>query len=271
MARLLEEEKKEIAIRSARSAAMRPYEVNPLLARYAGIQWHVTGNGNVEYSQDGSHLFTDRGNRITFDRVRVSDEEIRLALIHAQQKFGSQLTLTGDNPNFTIRMARLADEMGMTVLNPELQLMIANHRASREPQIALAPQAPTPQEIVILNESIINPAQAEPLLQESEESGEETQLQPETPAPAQTSAQVAQDRLRAKILSIDPHAKFVIPDPADSYTSYDGPVAAIQDGTQGFAQRIGRGIYAIHPTLAPENHNNTNIEVRYQNGQPITT
>ena len=276
MARLLEEEKKEIAIRSARSAAMRPYEVDPLLARYAGIQWHVTGNGNVEYSQDGGHLFTDRGNRITFDRVRVSDEEIRLALIHAQQKFGSQLTLTGNDPDFTIRMASLADEMGMTVLNPELQLMIANHRVSRELQITLAPQVPTPQEIAMLNEPIANPAQAEPLLQEPEESGEEIRLQSETPAPAQTSAQVAQDCLRAKILSIDPHAKFVIPDSADSHTSdshtsYDGPVAAIQDDTQGFAQRIGRGIYAIHPTLAPENHNNTNIEVRYQNGQPIIT
>lgn len=271
MARLLEEEKKEIAIRSARSAAMRPYEVDPLLARYAGIQWHVTGNGNIEYSQDGGHLFTDRGNRITFDRVRVSDGEIRLALIHAQQKFGNQLTLTGNDPDFIIRMARLADEMGMTVLNPELQLMIANNRASRELQITLAPQVQTPQEIAMLNEFIINSAQAEPLLQEPEESGEEIQIQSETPAPAQTSDQVAQDRLRAKILSIDPHAKFVIPDSADSHTSYDGPVAAIHDETQGFAQRIGRGIYAIHTTSAPENHNNTNIEVRYRNGQPITT
>lgn len=271
MARLLEEEKQEVAIRSAHSTAMRPHEVDSLLVRYAGIQWHVTGNGNIEYSQDGGHLFTDRGNRITFDRVCVSDGEIHLALIHAKQKFGNQLTLTGNDPDFTVRMARLADEMGMTVLNPELQLVIANHRASRELQITLAPQEPTPQEIAILNESIINPAPAEPLLQKPGESGEKILLQPETPAPVQTLAQVAQDSLRIKVLSVDPHAIFVIPDPADNQTLYVGPVAAIQDDAQGYAQHIGRGLYAIHPTPVPENHNNTNIEIRYQNGHAITT
>lgn len=90
---------------------------------------HKTGAGEL--------LFTDRGNRVTFDRVRVSDDEIRLALVHAQQKFGQGLTLTGDDPVFTARMARLADDMGMTVRNPEMQPVIAAHRA------ALACQAPS--------------------------------------------------------------------------------------------------------------------------------
>ena len=90
---------------------------------------HITEAGEI--------LFTDRGNRVTFDRVRVSDDEIRLALVHAQQKFGQQLTLTGDDPVFTERMARLADDMGMTILNPEMQPVISAHRA------ALACQAPS--------------------------------------------------------------------------------------------------------------------------------
>lgn len=269
MSRLLEEEKREVAIRSARSDAMRPYEVDSLFAQYVGVQWHVTGNGNIEYSQNGDHLFTDRGNRITFDRVRVSDEEICLALIHAQQKFGNQLTLTGNDPDFTKRMACLADDMGMTVLNPDLQLMIANHQAARELLITPVSQVPTPHEIAMFNESIIKPAQTKPSLQESTEPSEE--IQPESLAPAQSPAQVIQDCLRIKVLAIDPCAKFVIPDAANSHVLYAGPVAASLDDMIGFAQHIGRGVFALHPTLAPENHNNVSIEVRYQNGQPITT
>jgi len=71
----------------------------------------------TEHKTDtGGLLFTDRGNRITFDRVRVSDDEIKSALVHAQQKFGTPLTLTGDNSIFTARMARLAGEMGIEIL-----------------------------------------------------------------------------------------------------------------------------------------------------------
>lgn len=139
LARLLEEEKKEAAIRSADSSSMRPFEIDALLIRYQGIQWRVTGNGNVEYrDQGGGHLFTDRGNRITFDRARVSDDEIRLALAHAQQKFGQRLTLTGDDPVFTARMARLAIEMGMTILNPDLQALTAKNRVERKIPVHVA-------------------------------------------------------------------------------------------------------------------------------------
>jgi len=144
MARLLEEEKKEAAIRSANSAAMRPYQADALLVRYIGLSWQVTGNGNVEYrDQAGLHLFTDRGNRVTFDRERVSDDEICLALAHAQQKFGLPLTLTGEDTVFTDRMARLADDMGIAILNPELRLVVENHRIERQaPKQGLVGAAP---------------------------------------------------------------------------------------------------------------------------------
>lgn len=70
----------------------------------------------VEYkNKGGDHLFTDRGSRVTFDRVRVSDEEIRLALVHAQQKFGSPLTFIGNDKIFQNRMSKLAGEMGISV------------------------------------------------------------------------------------------------------------------------------------------------------------
>ena len=149
MARLLNEEKKEVAIRSANSCAMRPFEADALLVRYSAMVWHVTGNGNVHYrDRAGGHLFTDRGNRVTFDRERVTDDEIRLALAHAQHKFGLPLTLTGDDPVFTHRMARLAGDMGISILNPELQLVVEHYRLARQAlqalQVVLVPAAPEP-------------------------------------------------------------------------------------------------------------------------------
>lgn len=162
MARLLEEEKKEAAIRSVDSRAMRPYEADALLVLHTHMTWHVTGNGNVQYrSQAGVHLFTDRGNRVTFDRERVSDDEIRLALAHAQQKFGSALTLTGDDPVFTQRMARLADDMGITILNPELSVVIENHRLARQtPNPVLVATAPSQSVSEVLPGKLITPVPA---------------------------------------------------------------------------------------------------------------
>jgi hypothetical protein len=139
MARLLEEEKKETAIRSAKRGQMRPYQADALLAQCEGMQWRVTGNGNVEYrNQAGAHLFTDRGNRVTFDRELVSDDEIRLALVHAQHKFGAPLTLTGEDVLFTARMARLASDMDIAILNPEMQSVIAEHRLAQDARRVLS-------------------------------------------------------------------------------------------------------------------------------------
>lgn len=289
MARLLEEEKKEIAIRSARSNAMRPYEADALLARYIGIQWRVTGNGNIEYSdRSGDHLFTDRGNRVTFDRVRVSDEEIRLALAHAQQKFGNQLTLTGEDPDFSARMARLADDMGMTILNPDLQSVIVKHRADRELQIIEAITI-APAEVEITPVALATPPPAITVSKPTQTPVPiiEPEITPQqAPSPAETTKtkedaipetpdqQTPQERLRAMVLAIDPRAEFEIPDPADKLHIYTGPVAVTLDATeaaQGFAQHTGRGKYALHPINAPKSHAGLSIDVKYQNGKPIAT
>jgi Relaxase/Mobilisation nuclease domain len=259
MARLLDEERKEIAIRSAKLDDMRPYEADALLARYVGMQWRVTGNGNVEYSDsNASHLFTDRANRITFDRVYVSDEEIRLALIHAQNKYGKQLTLTGQDSVFTQRMARLADDLGMTILNPELQMTIENHRNVK----ALKVIDTSAQTSEMTNE----PTQQEDMLQVSAVMVAE---------PISQKSQTAVELLRAKVLLIDPHAKFIIPDIADSKRIYRGLVVATinkNETTQsGFAQHIGRGLYALHPIDASGDSNTEVIKVKYDNGQAIAT
>jgi hypothetical protein len=80
----------------------------------------------------GDVLLHDIGGTFKFckDLDIVSDDEIRLALSHAHKKFGNKLNLSGDNPIFTARMARLADDMGFTVLNPEMEPVISAHRAA---------------------------------------------------------------------------------------------------------------------------------------------
>ena len=223
------------------------------------MQWRVTGNGNVEYSdRDAAHLFTDRGNRITFDREIVSDEDICLALVHAQSKYGKQLTLTGQDSVFTERMARLADDMGMTILNPELQITIEKHRNAK----ALKVIDTSAQASVITN----NPAQQEDVPQVSLAMIAE---------PITQQSQTAVELLREKVLSIDPRAKFIIPDVTDDKRTYTGRVVAIinKNETQqpGFAQHIGRGLYALHPIDAPGDSNQGVIKVEYDNRQAIAT
>jgi Relaxase/Mobilisation nuclease domain/Large polyvalent protein-associated domain 7 len=235
MARLLDEEKREVAIRAANSAQMRPYEADALLSRYTGIQWRVTGNGNVAYSdQAGEHLFTDRGNRVTFDRAHVTDADIRMALAHAQQKFGNQLTLTGDDRLFSERMARIAEDMGMAVLNPELQTAISSHKTHRVRQAAAAVDA-----------SVIEEAGA-------------------APTEAQTQQRTPQEKLQAMVLAIDPLATFVTPAQTAKYV---GKVAAtLGEAGQGFAQHTGRGVYVLHKHNPPHSKTDVVVEVRYRHG-----
>lgn len=287
MARLLAEERKERAIRSSSVHAMRPHEVDALILAYAGIQWRVTGNGNVEYSRnDGQHLFTDRGNRVTFDRMRVTDEEIKLALIHSREKFGRQITLTGEEPIFVARMARLADDMGLKVLNPELQPVVQAHReakklaagqlAKESAQQTLQPSTQAPADAKVRPA----PAKAPEAALKASEATEQgdvpaadqegvvadpmADIQPTEPAlPA-----AGEERLRAMVLGIDPRATFEIADSADERRLYVGPVAsAIDEAQPMFAQHLGRSNYVIHRQAAPADHNDRAIEVRYRAGQ----
>lgn len=238
LARLLEQERQEVAIRSARASTMRPYEMDALLVRYAGIHWHVTGNGNIEYSDNNNHrLFTDRGSRITFDRAIVTDDEIRLALLHAQQKFGRHITLSGQDPVFTARMARHADDLGLVVLNPELEPVIEQHRKKR--LSGLAEQRPE-----------IQP-------------GETTR--PTDFGLEEVPQTTVEDQLRQKVLSVDPKATFGTPEV--EHQTYTGPIIASHDeeGQPLFAQHIGRSHYILHRAVAPQHLAGSSVSVSYQN------
>ena len=278
LARLLEEEKNEIAIRSAYCNAMRPHELDALLIRYTDIHWRVTGNGNIEYSDRiGAHLFTDRGNRLTFDRKYVSDQEIKLTLLHAQQKFGNLITMTGNDPIFTARMARLADDMGLTVLNPEQQEVIAEHRAQRRkslktknqtqsnalPAVSAATQTMSPAAPIALTTPALTTEQS--LLQPQH-------LPTELPIPSPELD--LEESLRAKVLAIEPHALFIQPDLSNSNRIYSGPVAVShrnRDTTEGFAQHIGRSQYVLHLATVPSHGADDSYDIQYRNLQPQIT
>lgn len=265
LSRLIEEEKREFAIRSAKSNAIRPFEVDTLLAQYVGLVWHVTGNGNVVYDDHADrHIFTDRGNRITFDRKSVSDEDILLALAHAQQKFGKQVTLTGDDPIFLARMAYLADDMGMAILNPDLRSAIGEYRRNQSQMIPDALSiAPSVEEKML-------PGSTETMIQHpGQGSARESKKIAKEPCVEIPNAQSVQGQLRAMVLAIDPHAEIVIPDTSNSQEIYSGPFVAscpIPASGQGFAQHIGRGVYALHIGAALENCSNSSITVQYRDG-----
>jgi hypothetical protein len=299
LARLLEEEKKEIAIRAANAGRIRPYETDAILRRYVGLQWRVTGNGNVEYSDiQGSHVFTDKGSRVTFDRKIVTDDEIKLALFHARQKFGKTLTLTGEDPIFTARMARLADDMGLTILNPELQTVIEAHRQHKidqpKVQTPILPVAPTTHQVPDIEHQNITPSpeqQPIPASSQSESPQVSTpnqslpvltsSVEPDHPVPMQqqpleqevVSAEIKQQQepiptlnemLRTKVLAIDPHAKFVLPDSQDEKRHYVGPLAVTTDN--GFAQHIGRNQYVLHSGTPPQIHADIEFDISYKQG-----
>lgn len=276
MARLLEEERKERAIRSNNEFTMRAHEIDALMISYAGIQWRVTGNGNVEYSRNGGqHLFTDRGNRVTFDRERVTDEEIKLALVHSREKFGQELTLTGEDPVFVHRMARLADDLGLKVLNPELKTVVAEHRLSRaaaaqplhakdaEPATTVAakgvksPSAPS---------MAMGKGQALPESQ-NDQNGAVTPLEQLLQPLAPAAALQGEEALRSMVLAIDPRASFEHADLQSDTRVYVGSVVAQMDETRPmFAQHIGRGRYVLHQQPVPAHHDGGIVEVRYRAG-----
>ncbi|ART61542.1 hypothetical protein CBP36_21505 (plasmid) [Acidovorax carolinensis] len=172
--------------------------------------------------------------------MRVTDDEIKLALVHSREKFGRQITLTGDDPVFVERMARLAEDMGLSVLNPELKPVIEAHREAKKQaagqvakeaaQAAFKPRAQ--EDTGHMSAGAEKAAETAQEAQKGAGQGEGVQetLAAVTPdlrpieEPALPTA--GDERLRALVLAIDPRAKFQEADPADEKRLYVGPVAS---------------------------------------------
>lgn len=90
----------------------------------------------------------------------------------------------------------------------------------------------------------------------------------------EAEAKARDECLREKVRFNEPNAQFEKPT-SDSNQTYIGKVTTTIDFIDGigcgFAQSLGRGKYALHSVNAPELHNNTNIKVKYKNGQAVAT
>ena len=112
---------------------IRAYEADALMRLVQGLKWKVTNNGNVAYQREGGHpVYVDHGNKITFDRKTVTDEDLALALMHGREKWGEELVLTAGDDVFTARMVKAAVKAEITIKNPELQKMQAFFKAQKE-------------------------------------------------------------------------------------------------------------------------------------------
>lgn len=132
MAELRSHEKEEASIRSAYPQHGRAEQADALLHLIRGLTWRVTNNGNVEYRRaQGELVLVDRGSRLTFDRQSVTDEDLAVTMLHAREKWGPSIVLTGGDAVFTERMVKAAVDAGMTVRNPELQEAQARYIALR--------------------------------------------------------------------------------------------------------------------------------------------
>lgn len=260
---LREEEKRELAIRSVNANQARPHQCDPLLIKPSShMTYRVTGNGNVMFFDLlDKHLFTDRGNRLTFDRERVTDDELRLALLHAREKFGHKLTLTGDDPVFTARMAKMADDLGLQVLNPELQAVIADHREAKR-QTASTPAVNHPPETAPAS---THPATTIPQSLHPESTTPQSNAQLVRALPVETSLEA----LRQELLAAHPRATFVTADPRRTEPHIGRIVATKHDA---FAQRVGRSIFALHGHPVPKNlsaSSKASVHIQYSDGLPV--
>lgn len=158
LAGLLAHEKDEASIRLAQSGRIRAEQADALLQRIRGLTWRVTNNGNVEYRRaTGESVFVDKGSRLTFDRKTVTDQDLALTMLHAREKWGRSIVLTGGDAIFVERMVKAAVNAGITVRNRELQPVQARYialqaRNGKKPvmqnatsaQAELAPADPKP-------------------------------------------------------------------------------------------------------------------------------
>lgn len=107
--------------------------------------YHAVPRGREVLYQDrhGHTAFVDTGPKIVLlDR---GDASVLAALQLAQQRYGKQLTLHGDN-RFQEQAIRLAVEQGIAIANPELQpqILVARQRLAEERKCA-AIQHPLPE------------------------------------------------------------------------------------------------------------------------------
>ncbi|MFC3249677.1 LPD7 domain-containing protein [Chromobacterium piscinae] len=238
LAALLAHEREENAIRPVQTNLIKPYQADVLLRNLSGVRWKVTNNGNVQYqNKNGGLLFVDRGNRLTFDRKVVTDEELRLALLHSREKWGNRIVLTGADAVFLQRMVKAATELGMEVGNPELQSLQAVYQKQRQiPKRLVRASAPSERNRVITKK----PTKAKAV-----------------DLRVQITQQIQETLAGAAVA------------PAATDGVYQGEIT--HHNAEWIAQRIGKATFVLHARTNLKGELPTgSVEMRYQDGKAVT-
>jgi hypothetical protein len=222
----------ENAIRPA-----QPSLTDPFVRKIPTLIWKVSRNGTVAYNfKSGETGFIDAGEKLVFGRAQVSDEALALTLQYAKDKWRGEFCMAGGDAVFRARVARMANQLGIALANPDLKALHAQYKASA-PQPVEAPQPAVSQAI------------------------EKLSVQPIAATPA-TKLPTLEAMLRTR----DPEADI---QPAITQRNrYVGKIIA-QDG-QTFAQSVGKGKIVIHdkkPFAEGSIEIGKSIIIAYQSGK----
>lgn len=95
------------------------------------LDWHLhAGKLYFTFKDDGRPAFADNGDNISWDRALVDDDALRLSLRHAAEKWGRKLTVNGGDTAFQQRLARAAKDLGLEIINVQIQTNATSAPAS---------------------------------------------------------------------------------------------------------------------------------------------
>ncbi len=119
----------------------------PVARKLSELKYDVDGStGDVTYSwtDDNRDAFTDLGGRVRILHGDQRRDDVRVALQFAREKWGDRLFIVGTD-EFRGVVLDVASELGMTILNPELQELQQRIRVDRGgPQATIDIDQPVP-------------------------------------------------------------------------------------------------------------------------------
>ena len=102
-------------------APAKPAYTDPKVRPLGRLTWRVSSHGTVIYSLDPTRTaFIDAGAKLSFGKPVVADDELKVALLYAAEKWGGALRLNGGDQVFRERVTRMAAEMNIQLLDQDL-------------------------------------------------------------------------------------------------------------------------------------------------------
>lgn len=111
-------------------APAMPANTDPYIRPLNRLTWRVSSHGTVVYSLDRTRTaFIDAGPKLNFGNAAVADDELKAALMYATDKWRGTLRLNGGDLVFRERVARMAADMNIQMLDEDLRQVQRQHLA----------------------------------------------------------------------------------------------------------------------------------------------